>query len=73
MRGESGEPRDVEITFQVETPAGAEELPAALAEAGGEGEQPSDELMYVPIRSCPVRDPFDTELLIASPLGSGDR
>lgn len=63
----------MEIPFQMETPAGAEDLQAAFVEAGGEGERPSDELTYVPIPSCPVRDPFDTELLIASPLGSGDR
>lgn len=73
LRGESGNPRNVEVTLQVKTPEEAERLQHAFIEAGGEGPAPSDQLMYEPIRSCPVRDPFGTEILIISPLaGEGD-
>ena len=73
LRGKSGSPRNVEVTFQLETPEEAERLQRAFIEAGGEGPAPSDQLMYEPIRSCPVRDPFGTEMLIISPLdGEGD-
>ena len=64
LRGSSGNPRNVEVTFQVETPAEAERLQRAFIEAGGKGQAPTDELMYEPIRYCPVRDPFGTQLLI---------
>lgn len=72
LRGKSGGPRNVEVTFQMETPQEAERLQSAFIEAGGEGPAPSDQLMYEPIRSCPVRDPFGTELLIISHLGGGE-
>ena len=71
LRGKSGNPRNVEVTFRMETPEEAEKLQRAFIEAGGEGSSPSDELMYEPIRSCPVRDPFGTEVLIISPLSGG--
>jgi hypothetical protein len=63
----------VEVTLQVESPEEAERLQRAFIEAGGEGATPSDELMYVPVRFCPVRDPFGTEILIISPLANGER
>jgi len=72
LRGQSGSPKNVEVTFQVENPVEAERLQQAFIEAGGEGPAPSDQLMYEPIRSCPVRDPFGTELLITSPLASAE-
>ena len=68
LRGKRGNPQNVEVTLQVETPAEAERLQQAFIQAGGEGSAPTDEYMYVPIRSCPLRDPFGTELLIISPL-----
>jgi hypothetical protein len=71
LRGKSGNPRNVEVTLQVETSEEAEQLQRAFIEAGGEGPAPSDQLMYEPIRSCPVRDPFGTEILIISPLAGG--
>jgi hypothetical protein len=71
LRGQAGSPRNVEITLPVATPADAERLQRAFLEAGGEGPAPSDQLMYAPVRSCPVRDPFGTELLIISPLPGG--
>jgi hypothetical protein len=72
LRGKSGSPRNVEVTLQLETPEEAERLQRAFIEAGGEGPAPSDQLMYEPIRSCPVRDPFGTEVLIISPLAGGE-
>ncbi len=69
LRGKSGNPRNVEVTIQVETPEEAERLQRAFIEAGGIGPAPADELMYVPIRSCPVSDPFGTQLLIIGQLG----
>lgn len=68
LQGQSGSPVNVEVTFQMETPAEAERLQQAFIDAGGHGPPPSDALMYEPIRSCPVRDPLGTELLIISPL-----
>ncbi len=68
LHGKSGNPNNVEVSLQVETPKEAERLQDAFIEAGGQGPSPSDELMYEPIRSCPVRDPFGTEILIFSPL-----
>ncbi len=69
LMGRSGGPRNVEVAFTMESAAEAERLQAAFIEAGGEGAAPSDQLMYEPIRYCPVRDPFGTELLIIGPLG----
>ncbi len=72
LQGKSGSPQNVEVTFRMETPEEAERLQRAFIEAGGQGLAPSDQLMYEPIRSCPVRDPFGTEILIISSLPSGD-
>jgi hypothetical protein len=72
LQGKSGNPRNVEVTLQMETPEEAEILQRAFIVAGGEGPAPSDQLMYEPIRSCPVRDPFGTEILIISPLAGGE-
>jgi len=62
----SGTPQNAEIHFLVNTPAEADRLREAFVEAGGEGEPPSDELMYEPIRYCHVKDPFGTEILVVS-------
>ena len=67
LRGTSGNPRNVEVTFRVETVQEAERLQRAFIEAGGTGQEPSDQLMYEPVRFCPVRDPFGTDLLVISP------
>ncbi len=68
LQGKSGNPQNVEITFHLKTPTEAERLQRTFIEAGGTGPAPSDQLMYEPIRACPVRDPFGTELMIISPL-----
>lgn len=70
LKAKSGAPRNVEVTFQMETPQEAERLQRVFIEAGGQGPAPSDQLMYWPVRYCPVRDPFGTELLIISRLSS---
>ena len=68
LQGRSGNPTNVEIAFVMDTPKEAERLQQAFIAAGGNGEEPSDQLMYVPIRSCPVTDPFGTQIMIYSPL-----
>lgn len=68
LQGKAGNPRNVEVSFWMENPEEAERLQQAFIEAGGEGPAPSDELMYEPVRACPVRDPFGTEILVVSRL-----
>ena len=68
FKANAGTPSNVEITFEVETPDEAEALQRAFIKAGGQGDDPSDQLMYIPIRYCPVTDPFGTEIIIISPL-----
>ena len=71
FQGGSGGPQNIEVIFRLSTSAEAERLQSAFIAAGGEGLDPSDELMYEPVRYCPVRDPFGTDILIISPLQSG--
>jgi hypothetical protein len=52
----------------MQTPAEAERLQAAFIKAGASGKAPSDQMMYEPIRFCPVQDPFGTSILIVSAL-----
>ncbi len=68
IKWERGSPRNVEINFVMKTSQDAERLQAAFIEAGGSGEPPSDQLMYEPVRFCPVVDPFGTNILIFSRL-----
>jgi hypothetical protein len=68
LKGKSGNPANVEITLEVETVEQAEKLQSAFINAGGKGTPPSNQMMYVPIRACPVTDPFGTELLIICKL-----
>jgi len=69
LRGGDGAPRNTEIGFVMETPQEAERLQAAFIAAGGSGTTPTDQVMYEPIRYCPVTDPFGTDILIYAPLG----
>jgi hypothetical protein len=64
----AGNPQNVEVQIVMETPEEAERLQAAFIAAGGTGENPSDQLMYGPIRYCPVKDPFGTDVLIIASL-----
>jgi catechol 2,3-dioxygenase-like lactoylglutathione lyase family enzyme len=68
---QSGNPQNAEVHIYMKTPAEAERLQAAFIQAGGSGEAPSDQLMYEPIRFCPVQDPFGTSILIVSHLREG--
>ena len=65
---ESDGPKNTEIHFLVNSPDEADRLHQAFIDAGGKGEEPSDQLMYEPIRYCSVQDPFGTNLLIVSRL-----
>jgi len=65
---EAGGPKNTEIHFLVNSPDEADRLHQAFIDAGGKGEEPSDQLMYEPIRYCSVQDPFGTNLLIVSRL-----
>lgn len=66
LRSRSGSPQNVEIPIVMDSPAEAERLQQAFIAAGGKGHPPSDQLMYWPVRSCPVTDPFGTEFMIYS-------
>jgi hypothetical protein len=67
LKGSDGNPQNVEVMIVMQTPAEVERLKDALVEAGGTGDAPSDQLMYEPVRSCSVRDPFGTNILITCP------
>lgn len=69
LRGAKGAPRNVELLFVMQSAEEAERLQAAFVAAGGTGSPPSDQLMYERVRSCPVRDPFGTEILVIAWLG----
>jgi hypothetical protein len=69
LEGGDGAPANVEVQIVMASPAEAERLQEAFIAAGGKGPSPTDELMYEPVRSCPVTDPFGTELLIYAPTG----
>ena len=68
LRGTAGNPQNVEVMIVTQSPGEAERLQSAFIEAGGQGDAPSDQLMYEPVRYCPVRDPFGTLILITCPL-----
>jgi hypothetical protein len=68
LRGRSGSPENVEIAIVMRSPEEAERLQAAFDAAGGVAHPPTDALMYEPIRSCPVTDPFGTQIMIYSRL-----
>ena len=68
LQGNAGNPQNVEITFTVATSAEADRLHAAFIQAGGDGEAPSNQLMYTPIRYCSATSPQGTLLLVISPL-----
>jgi hypothetical protein len=70
LAGGDGAPTGVEVPIVASTPAEAERLQKAFIEAGASGPHPSDEFMYVPVRVCPVKDPFGTEILIYARRGT---
>jgi catechol 2,3-dioxygenase-like lactoylglutathione lyase family enzyme len=68
LQWEEGAPKNVEFNIVMKTSHEAEQLQAAFIEAGGKGEPASDQLMYEPVRFCPLVDPFGTNILIFSHL-----
>ena len=64
----AGNPVNNEVHLLLKTPEEAERVHAAFIEAGGRGEDPSDQLMYEPLRFCPAEDPFGTRWLILARL-----
>jgi len=58
------------VTLYYEEFEQADRLQTAFIAAGGEGPKATNTLMYEPVRYCPVRDPFGTDLLIISPTGA---
>jgi hypothetical protein len=66
LRGRTGNPQNIEVALVMASPQEAERLQRAFIGAGGTGPAPTDELMYEPIRACPVTDPFGTEIMIYS-------
>lgn len=72
LQGRQGNPQNVEIALELETVEEAEALQRDFLAAGAEGPAPSDQLMYRPVRSCPVVDPFGLEIMIISPLTEGE-
>jgi uncharacterized glyoxalase superfamily protein PhnB len=68
LKGDRGNPRNVEITLELERVEEAEALQRDFLAAGATGPAPSDQLMYRPLRYCPVVDPFGLEVLIVAPI-----
>ncbi|MCA9727473.1 MAG: hypothetical protein KC729_07305 [Candidatus Eisenbacteria bacterium] len=68
LAGGTGGPTNVELILMLETPGEADRLHAEFLEAGGQGEAPSDQLMYEPLRYAPVTDPFGTTWLLVAKL-----
>jgi hypothetical protein len=64
LRGKQGNPRNMEISFKMESVEAAEALQQAFIQAGAKGSPPSDQLMFVPVRICPVIDPFGVDVMI---------
>ncbi|MBE2225155.1 MAG: hypothetical protein IAF02_26695 [Anaerolineae bacterium] len=67
LKGQAGNPVNAEAMFVMQSPAAVKRLKDAFVEAGGTGEEPREQLMYEPVYSCLVRDPFGTNLLIFCP------
>lgn len=68
LRGKEGNPLNVEITLELASIEEAEALQRDFILAGAAGQDPSDQLMYRPVRACPVVDPFGLEIMIIAPL-----
>ncbi len=67
LKGNNGQPQNVEVSIIMKSEEEAERLQKAFINAGGSGDEPSNQLMYTPVRYCPVRDPFGTDIIIHVP------
>ena len=68
LKGDRGNPQNVEITLELESAEEAEALQARFISSGATGQAPSDQMMYRPVRSCPVVDPFGLQIMIIAAL-----
>lgn len=66
LRGKNGNPSNVEVQFKVDGPEEAERMQRAFIDAGGKGDDPSDQLMFESVKFCPVKDPFGVDILVFS-------
>ncbi len=64
LRGKNGNPQNIEISFEMDSPEQADALQQEFTRAGAEGFPPEDTLMYVPVHICPVTDPFGVNVMI---------
>jgi hypothetical protein len=69
LKGAQGNPQNIEITLELGSAEKAEALQAVFLSSGAKGQAPSDQLMYRPVRCCPVVDPFGLQIMIIAPLG----
>ena len=63
-----GTPSNVDPHILMESPEEVDRLTRAFIQAGATAEEPSDELMYYPVRFSHVTDPFGTQFLILAKL-----
>lgn len=66
LKGQQGGPANMEMSILLESAAAVETLYTAFVQAGATGVPPSDQLMYEPIYSAMVIDPFGTTILLIS-------
>ncbi len=67
LAGGDGAPSNTEVMVRAASASEAEAIQQAFIAAGGSGPSPSDQLMFTPVRMCPVTDPFGTEIVIYAP------
>lgn len=68
FRSSAGGPSNSDVTLEMTSPLEAERLHAALIAAGAQGEAPSDQIMYAPVRFCMATDPFGLQWIVVAPL-----
>jgi hypothetical protein len=68
LKGQAGNPLNVEVMLVMQTRSEVERLQAAFIEAGGVGVAPGEQLMYTPVYSCSIQDPFGTNIMIYCPI-----
>lgn len=64
LKGQAGSPRNVEVTVVMTSPQEADRLHAAFVEASGEGEAPSNQLLY------DMKKPLNTACSRCAPLSA---
>lgn len=64
-----GAPQNVEVMLYLKTPEEVDRLYDTMLEAGAQGEQPVDSLMYTRVRMAVVQDPFGGMFSIICEMG----